>query len=133
MLHDLSRYIELPSKGKGKGKQSKAVGSADGTNVLDPDICILFDRYINAGKTINTYDWFESFAQGLDAARPPKKGKANKYTAQEDEAWRRETYGRFMWAIHELDMLGFLRWSGRGTGKKGAECAGKVVWVAPTE
>jgi len=115
--------------------------------VVDPDICILFSRYANAGRTINVYDWFESFMQGVEATRPrvkkvdkptgkgkgKGKGKARKEEDREEgeEAWRREVYGRFMWAVHEMDMLGVLRWTGRGTGKKGAECAGKVVWVVP--
>ena len=129
MLHDLSRYVKLPAKGK--SKQSKASQDIGSSNVMDPDICIIFDRYVNAGKTINVYDWFESFAQGLESSRLAKKGKVSKQTAKEDETWRRETYGRFMWSLHELDMLGFLRWTGRGTGKKGAECVGKSVWVIP--
>lgn len=103
--------------------------------VIDPDICVLFSRYIEAGKTINVYDWYESFAQGLEISReriPVKAGKGKKPNAvDEDEQWRRETFGRFMWTLHELDMLGMLRWFGRGSGKKGAECAGKVVWVIP--
>jgi hypothetical protein len=115
--------------------------------VIDPDICVLFSRYMEAGKTINVYDWYESFAQGLEASReripaaPEKagKGKAKSKSktvdtdakAVDEEVWRRETFARFMWSLHELDMLGMLRWSGRGSGKKGAECAGKVVWVTP--
>jgi hypothetical protein len=142
LLHDLARYTKSPKPGrtskKGKGRVVDEV-------VVDPDICILFSRYANAGRTINVYDWFESFLQGVEATRPRKvdppkgkgKGKGSKSTTIADreeraeEAWRREVYGRFMWAVHEMDMLGLLRWTGRGTGKKGAECAGKVVWVVP--
>jgi hypothetical protein len=129
LLHDLSRYVKPPAKGKSKQiKVSQDIGSS---NIMDPDICLIFNGYINAGKTINIYDWFESFAQGLESSRPTKKNKVSKQTAKEDETWRRETYGRFMWSLHELDMLGFLRWTGRGTGKKGGECAGKSVWINP--
>jgi origin recognition complex subunit 3 len=115
--------------------------------IIDPDICILFSRYMEAGKTINVYDWFESFSQGIDYShlnlgpkqRRKSKAKAGSKAAQQEEeeerkreeVQRRDAYGRFMWSLHELDMLGLLRWSGRGTGKKGAECAGKVVWVTP--
>jgi origin recognition complex subunit 3 len=162
LLHDLARYTKSsssssssPSKTSKKGGK----GNEDGaTVVVDPDICILFGRYANAGRTINVYDWFESFMQGVEAARlrarkvdKPSakstgkgKGKARKSAVVveeegegrgdgdgEEEGWRREVYGRFMWAVHEMDMLGLLRWTGRGTGKKGAECAGKVVWVVP--
>ncbi|PVF98687.1 hypothetical protein CPB86DRAFT_784524 [Serendipita vermifera] len=115
--------------------------------VIDPDVCILFSRYIEAGKTINVYDWFETFSQGLDyshldptpkqqrksKAKPGSKAalKEEEEERKREEAQRRDAYGRFMWSLHELDMLGLLRWTGRGTGKKGAECAGKVVWVTP--
>lgn len=34
-----------------------------------PDTSILFHRYLNAGKTINVYDWCESFKGVLDAQR----------------------------------------------------------------
>lgn len=112
---------------------------------MDPDVCVLFRRYVEAGKTINVYDWFETFAQALEGTRPAKTKKKKKAKGDkkrsveeegegegEEEGWRREVYSRFMWSLHELDMLGFLRWTGRGTGKKGAECAGKVVWVNPS-
>jgi origin recognition complex subunit 3 len=101
--------------------------------VVDPDICTLFSRYANAGRTINVYDWFESFVQGVEATRPRKvdppkgkgKGKVQKSTADDEEAWRREIYGRFMWAIHEMDMLGLLPrdWE-EGSRVRGKSCVG---------
>jgi len=139
LLHDLARYAKKSQK---HSKPNNGSGDAAGAGVVvDPDICILFSRYANAGRTINVYDWFESFAQGVKATRPRKignpqgKGKSKEKkgdaVVDDEEVWRREVYGRFMWAVHEMDMLGLLRWTGRGTGKKGAECAGKVVWVIP--
>ncbi|KAG8769177.1 hypothetical protein FRB91_004292 [Serendipita sp. 411] len=50
-----------------------------------------------------------------------------------EETRKREYYARFMWSLHEMDMLGLVRWSGRGAGKKGAECVGKTVWITPEE
>lgn len=179
LLHDIARFTHPDPPPKEAKSGSKSLKSSktpksrktqdDSTNVdtkietqqeedtenslkiIDPDICVLFSRYMEAGKTINAYDWYESFAQGLEVSReripipiaPVKAGKGKSKTKAvdasvdantnvvEDELWRRETFARFMWSLHELDMLGVLRWSGRGSGKKGAECAGKVVWVAP--
>lgn len=138
LLHDMNRYSVPTKSQKQKGKHRVTTEPT----VVDPDICVLFSRYINAGRTINIYDWFESFMQGIENTRPKKldkgkgKGKAKEgksVATNDEEAWRREAYGRFMWTIHEMDILGLLRWTGRGTGKKGAECAGKVVWVAPDD
>ncbi|KAG8808846.1 hypothetical protein FRC17_003747, partial [Serendipita sp. 399] len=168
LLHDASQFIKVrpadkpaPSKRRGKGSPIKGKGKATAKDevgyaeneegaVVDPDISILFSRYANAGKTINVYDWFESFSQGLEAGRASRtkenghgkgkkrggKGGDDKDGEGEeggDESWKREDYARFMWSLHEMDMLGLLRWSGRGTGKKGAECAGKTVWITPEE
>ncbi|KAG8754582.1 hypothetical protein FRC14_004934 [Serendipita sp. 396] len=46
-------------------KEDETVHNQDLNLDPDPDISILFSRYANAGRTINLYDWFESFAQGL--------------------------------------------------------------------
>ena len=139
LLHDLDRYRSPVKSPKKKTKGQDVVATKP--SVVDPDICILFSRYVNAGRTINIYDWFESFVQGVETTRTRKaspqkgkgKGKGKAAVVDDDEAWRREVYGRFMWAVHEMDMLGLLRWNGRGAGKKGAECAGKVVWVTPDD
>lgn len=119
--------LESPSKidRKGKGK-ARAFRPATPPRIpppvklSNPDTCILFEGYMKAGKTINLYDWFESFSmtvmQGVEGG---------------EEAAKRQAYARFMRSLHELDMLGFLRWSGRATGKKGGECVAKVVWTIP--
>ncbi|KAL4253363.1 ORC3 family protein [Abortiporus biennis] len=106
-----------------------------------PDTSILFRRYMEAGKMINVYDWFESFAVALDAQRrhllrkqkegsqtPQKnkgKGKAKavdeeeedeeeiEETEKEQEAWRMEVQARFIRSLHELDFMGFIKHTGR--------------------
>ena len=129
LLHDVtSSFNTSASLTESNGKERTRRG------ITNPDICILFARYADAGRTINVYDWFESFVQGLEAIRSQSKashGRLKGENEDSEEEWRREAYARFMWALHEMDMLGLLRWSGRGTGKKGAECTGKVVWVTP--
>lgn len=38
-----------------------------------PDTSILFQRYLESGKLINVYDWFESFSVVLEAQRCREK------------------------------------------------------------
>jgi origin recognition complex subunit 3 len=62
------------------------VNSGDDTRAAEnpelwqlPDTSILFRRYLNSGKMINVYDWYESFAVVLDdqRRRTRKKGKSS--------------------------------------------------------
>ena len=107
-----------------------------------PDTSILFRRYMEAGKLINVYDWFESFAVALEAQRrhlsrrqkssePQTPRKANgkrkgnaveessdeeediEETEEEQEAWRIEVQARFIRSLHELDFMGFIKHTGR--------------------
>jgi len=95
-----------------------------------PDTSILFNRYLDSGKMINVYDWFESFAVVLESQREqvedrvngtsPTKGKGKqKQTVDEDgnkeddERWKMEVHARFIRALHELDYLGFIKHTGR--------------------
>ncbi|KAG6333086.1 hypothetical protein ID866_5999 [Astraeus odoratus] len=41
-----------------------------------PDTSILFQRYLESGKMINVYDWFESFAVVLEAQRRNQRSKS---------------------------------------------------------
>ncbi|KAI6020231.1 hypothetical protein BKA83DRAFT_4297889 [Pisolithus microcarpus] len=41
----------------------------DDSLVHMPDTTILFQRYLESGKMINVYDWFESFAVVLEEQR----------------------------------------------------------------
>lgn len=98
-----------------------------------PDTSILFRRYMEAGRMINVYDWFESFAVALDTQRDQHdstisdgeattKGKEKETAPREpegddsepdDEQWRVEVQSRFIRALHELDYMGFIRHTGR--------------------
>ncbi|KAH9484392.1 Origin recognition complex subunit 3 [Psilocybe cubensis] len=104
-----------------------------------PDTSILFKRYLDSGRMINVYDWFESFKTVLDTQREkiqdlqvqepatPKKRRGQKskmqpvekqetpkaMTAEEEEKWNLEVQARFVRALHELDYLGFIKHTGR--------------------
>ncbi|TFY63732.1 hypothetical protein EVG20_g6195 [Dentipellis fragilis] len=104
-----------------------------------PDITILLRRYLDAGRMINVFDWYESFAVVLENQRehimnPPKpkstktntKGKkaAKAKAPQEDDhreeeegdredEWKMYVQARFVRALHELDFLGFIKHTGR--------------------
>lgn len=107
-----------------------------------PDNSILFRRYLDSGKLINVYDWFESFSVVLESQRehlskkrqggsPGKvgrksngKGKGKQKVDEEEEEeedgesededkWKREVQARFMRALQELDYLGFIKHTGR--------------------
>lgn len=93
-----------------------------------PDVSILFNRYLDSGKKVNVYDWFESFQSVLETQRkemktpkkmsPKKRGKQKqKEVVDEDteEKWKIEVQARFMRALQELDHLGFIK----HVGKKG--------------
>lgn len=79
-------------------------------------------RYLNSGKMVNVYDWFETFAMGLDGedtmliSSRKKKGKGKRKeekTEQEEEEWRQQLQARFLRCFHEFDMLGLLKQTGR--------------------
>ncbi|KZS97008.1 hypothetical protein SISNIDRAFT_493788 [Sistotremastrum niveocremeum HHB9708] len=79
-----------------------------------PDAAILFERYMESGRMINVYDWFQSFSGTLDAEREAKEAKNERQVAQKTDAeWNEEVQGRFLRAMHELDFLGFLKQTGR--------------------
>lgn len=98
-----------------------------------PDSSILFHRYLDSGKMINVYDWFESFKVVLEEQRKqlkqksrgsprkssPRKGKgkekkeANGYTPMSAEKWRMQVQARFMRAMQELDYIGLIKHTGR--------------------
>ena len=90
-----------------------------------PDTGILFRRYLDSGKMINVYDWFESFAVVLEDQRrqkkgptSPRKGKGKERQIdvgeeEDDEKGKMEMQARFIRALHELDYLGFLKHTGR--------------------
>lgn len=115
----------------GDDKEERAVHSLSEL----PDTSILFRRYLDSGKMINVYDWFESFQLELETQRKrlrkkleleaskasPKKGRKAKEPAHDDlgddedieEKWKIEVQARFIRALQELDYLGFIKHTGR--------------------
>jgi hypothetical protein len=67
--------VMLSSKCQGAlNSKSSKVGEMHGkaarVKLADlPDTSILYRRYLDAGKMINVYDWFESFKLVLDSRR----------------------------------------------------------------
>lgn len=90
-----------------------------------PDAAVLFRRYLDSGRTINAYDWFESFAQAMSGERDRKdeanndmeidgeEDREDEDEAGTDETWRKEIQARFLRGLHELDWNGLLRGTGR--------------------
>ena len=96
----------------------------DSENLSDlPDTAVLFRRYLDSGRVINAYDWFESFAQAMSSEREGL-GLENGAGMDLDEQgggdesetgneWRRQIQARFLRGVHELDWNGLLRSTGR--------------------
>ena len=107
----------------------------EGTSITDvPDTSVLFQRYLESGKMINVYDWYEAFKGVLDMQRmelagkskmkgkakasPQKgkgkgKGKEKALDPKDEEKWQLECQARFIRALHELDYMGFVKHTGR--------------------
>lgn len=102
-----------------------------------PDTSILFQRYLESGKMINVFDWFESFMIVLEAqkkrrvrdesarearTRTPTRRKGKQRHAEESYleeseeelgTWRLEAQARFIRSLHELDYVGLIKHTGR--------------------
>jgi origin recognition complex subunit 3 len=98
-----------------------------------PDTSILFRGYLEAGRMINVFDWYQSFAAVLEAQRDRRLGIEDQQAgyspsdgrrqsnddenegeeAVEDEGWGMEVQARFIRGVHELDFMGFLKHTGR--------------------
>ena len=93
-----------------------------------PDTSILFRGYLEAGKTINVFDWYQSFAAALETQRQKRiKAEDQKQVSHgrddeamqadgeegEEEKWGMEVQARFIRGVHELDFMGFLKHTGR--------------------
>jgi origin recognition complex subunit 3 len=103
-----------------------------------PDTSILFRGYLEAGKMINVFDWYQSFAAVLETQRDRGLGVENQQACEspsdgavgghrqsdddedgeggeeaEDEKWGMEVQARFIRGVHELDFMGFLKHTGR--------------------
>jgi origin recognition complex subunit 3 len=104
-----------------------------------PDTSILFRGYLEAGRMINVFDWYQSFAAVLEVQRQkglgiegqkrvggsPSDGDVRDPMQSDDEAeredgagaedekWGMEVQARFIRGVHELDFMGFLKHTGR--------------------
>lgn len=92
-----------------------------------PDTSLLFNLYLQSGRLLNVYDWFEAFAASLGGeirheARRSTKGRKRVRQHDDDddmegangspeyiEERKMEVQARFLRSMHELDMLGLLR------------------------
>lgn len=87
-----------------------------------PDTSVLFRRYLDSGRTINVYDWFESFVVAMEGERQQgsdvdeemeidkeKDNEDDHEEDQKDEKWRREMQARFLRSIHELEWSGLTK------------------------
>jgi len=71
-----------------------------------PDVCRAYVLYRDAGRLLNLADWYNAFAQGIEAQARQRDGAH----AEVDED---ETQARFAQSVSELAALGFLRRTGR--------------------
>jgi origin recognition complex subunit 3 len=142
LLHPEAYAAQEPHPGVAKGGAS---GSDDAEGEVPvawelPDTSILFRGYLEAGRMINVFDWYQSFAAVLQAQRQKGPGIADQKRAGdslsdgtardgmesdgdeaeredgvevEDEKWGMEVQARFIRGVHELDMMGFLKHTGR--------------------
>lgn len=55
-----------------------------------PDTCILFQRYLESGRMLNVYDWFESFSSALTVQRK----RSRKQAREEERKAQKGTPGR---------------------------------------
>ncbi|KAH7928820.1 hypothetical protein BV22DRAFT_1126185 [Leucogyrophana mollusca] len=120
-------------------RRSSENGIQDGDDrLLDlPDTSVMFKGYLESGKMINVFDWFESFAFEVDAQRErlkkrrssqgerrsPSKAKGKQKQLDlgvneegeesEEELWKLEVQARFVRALHELDYVGLIKHTGR--------------------
>ncbi|KFV66872.1 Origin recognition complex subunit 3, partial [Dryobates pubescens] len=68
-----------------------------------PDICIAYRLHLECGRLINLVDWLEAFSTVVMAAEGPKADAAS--SAQDDDV----IHARFIRAVSELELLGFIK------------------------
>ncbi|XP_069829657.1 origin recognition complex subunit 3 isoform X2 [Dendropsophus ebraccatus] len=74
----------------------------DGTlSSAAPDICIAYKLHLECGRLINLYDWLEAFATVVNADDDSDSDSLK----QVDEM----THARFIRAVSELELLGFVK------------------------
>jgi origin recognition complex subunit 3 len=81
-----------------------------------PDTSILFRRYLEAGRMINVYDWYESFSQVIESQRShlaPTESDGHDVDEEHEEEWKMHVQARFVRALHTLDFVGLVKHTGR--------------------
>ena len=83
------------------------------------DTSILFRRYLEAGRMVNVYDWYESFSQVIESQRShlapadSGSGESDDHVDEGDEEWKMHVQARFVRALHTLDFVGLVKHTGR--------------------
>ncbi|KAH9169541.1 origin recognition complex subunit 3 N-terminus-domain-containing protein [Lactarius sanguifluus] len=78
-----------------------------------PDASILFRRYLEAGRMINVYDWYDSFSQAIESQRSHLSRGGDEGSGVDEEEWKMHVQARFMRALHTLDLIGLIKHTGR--------------------
>ncbi|KAH9064536.1 origin recognition complex subunit 3 N-terminus-domain-containing protein [Lactarius vividus] len=78
-----------------------------------PDASILFRRYLEAGRMINVYDWYDSFSQAIESQRSHLSRGGDEGSGADEEEWKMHVQARFMRALHTLDLIGLIKHTGR--------------------
>ncbi|KAI9464079.1 origin recognition complex subunit 3 N-terminus-domain-containing protein [Lactarius psammicola] len=78
-----------------------------------PDASILFRRYLEAGRMINVYDWYDSFSQAIESQRGHLSQDRGESGGGDEEEWKMHVQARFMRALHTLDLIGLIKHTGR--------------------
>ncbi|XP_054255145.1 origin recognition complex subunit 3 isoform X1 [Indicator indicator] len=68
-----------------------------------PDICIAYRLHLECGRLINLVDWLEAFSTVVMAAEGPNADAAS--SDQDDDV----IHARFIRAVSELELLGFIK------------------------
>ena len=140
LLHPESYAAQNPHAGIAKrGGSGPGDGEGEGPAVWElPDTSVLFRGYLEAGRMINVFDWYQSFAAVLETQRQTvfevgdqrqvggstSDGADRRQTDDDqviqededeadDEKWKMEVQARFIRGVHELDFMGFLKHTGR--------------------
>ncbi|NWU53040.1 ORC3 protein, partial [Dromas ardeola] len=78
---------------------------SDGGSISNkaPDICIVYKLHLECGRLINLVDWLEAFSTVVMAAEGPNADAAS--SDQVDDV----IHARFIRAVSELELLGFIK------------------------
>lgn len=114
--HKLYSHLAPSSRGW-KGRANWSSNDAEALFNL-PDTAILFRRYLDSGRMLNAYDWFESFTQALSGEQDDEDemqvgGEDEEEAGKLDEERQNELQARFLRSAHEMDWMGLLKSTGR--------------------